>query len=189
MGNDARVKKTKQKLHDALLGLLDKKSISAVTVSELCAAAQVRRSTFYTHYSIPSDVLDELCREHEEAALKAISLSDSHGDYKKMLTAICGIMLDNSRFFSYLCKSSAGLEYLRGIADLSNKFFLDGFFKNTSAPRDDVRFVNRFATGGTLILLNDWCIGGMKEPVPQLVEKLDSITTLLLKQAASGALP
>ena len=45
--NDRRVKRTKKALHDALLTLLNEKSINEITVTELTSLADVNRATFY----------------------------------------------------------------------------------------------------------------------------------------------
>ena len=50
---------TAERFDKALLSLLEKKPFEYVTVSELCEAAEVNRSTFYLHYENTSDVLKE----------------------------------------------------------------------------------------------------------------------------------
>ena len=52
-----RVAITKRLLKESMIQILQKKNIRQVTVSELCSRAGINRSTFYAHYSIPSDVL------------------------------------------------------------------------------------------------------------------------------------
>ena len=48
---DLRVRKTKKALFDAFMSLLAKKPYEDITINELCDAADVRRATFYKHYS------------------------------------------------------------------------------------------------------------------------------------------
>jgi len=56
---DRRVRKTKSSLRNALEGLVAEKEVGAITVSELCAAADINRTTFYLHYrDVPTLVLD-----------------------------------------------------------------------------------------------------------------------------------
>ncbi len=50
---------TAVKMDLALISLLKKKSFEYVTVSEICKAAGVNRSTFYLHYETLGDLLDE----------------------------------------------------------------------------------------------------------------------------------
>lgn len=53
---------TAAKMDLALIGLLKRKPLEYITVSELCQAAQVNRSTFYLHYETIGDLLDEAAR-------------------------------------------------------------------------------------------------------------------------------
>jgi len=57
---DSRVRYTKAELKAALLRILQKKSISKVTIKELCEEAHLNRGTFYIHYSEPNDLLKEI---------------------------------------------------------------------------------------------------------------------------------
>ena len=47
---DARVKKTKEKLFSAFRSLLAEKQFEDITIQEVCAKAEVRRATFYKHF-------------------------------------------------------------------------------------------------------------------------------------------
>lgn len=55
-----RVALTRRLLQEALLRLLNKKSVQHITVIELCAEAGINRSTFYKHYGSPVDVMYEI---------------------------------------------------------------------------------------------------------------------------------
>jgi AcrR family transcriptional regulator len=48
---DRRVIRTRAALHEALLSLVAAKGYDAVTVEDICARANVGRSTFYAHFS------------------------------------------------------------------------------------------------------------------------------------------
>lgn len=57
MTMDRRVRRTKKRLREALLGLLCTKSVEDITVSELAIKADINRGTFYTHYRDAEDLL------------------------------------------------------------------------------------------------------------------------------------
>lgn len=59
---------TKLKIRNAFLDLYQKKRIEKITVSEICAIAEVHRSTFYRHYDDIYAVLEEI----EEVLLKEL---------------------------------------------------------------------------------------------------------------------
>ena len=47
---DIRIKKTKNKLFQTFVKLLEEISIESITVNDLCAYAGIRRATFYKHF-------------------------------------------------------------------------------------------------------------------------------------------
>ena len=69
---DRRVARTRALLQDALIALIPQRGYAAVTVEEICAEANVGRSTFYAHYTGK----DDLRRATIDAHIQA--LSDRH---------------------------------------------------------------------------------------------------------------
>ena len=60
---DLRIIKTRRTIRNALVDLMSEKELSAVTISELSARAEINRKTFYRHYRTISDVVAELENE------------------------------------------------------------------------------------------------------------------------------
>lgn len=52
-----RILMTKKLIKNSLIELLENKSIQKVTVTEICANAQINRSTFYAYYNSPYDLM------------------------------------------------------------------------------------------------------------------------------------
>lgn len=65
---DRRVIYTKNAIKDALLELMKEKSFEKLSISRVCEAAQITRTTFYSHYDSLEQVLDELINEAFEVA-------------------------------------------------------------------------------------------------------------------------
>lgn len=59
-----RVTLSKRMLKEGLFRCLKRKPLEKITVSELCREAQVNRTTFYNHYTIPRDILIEIGAFH-----------------------------------------------------------------------------------------------------------------------------
>ncbi len=60
---DRRIRRTISQLEEALLNLLRFKNIHKITVSELAAAADVTRATFYAHFHDPYDMLVQMQKQ------------------------------------------------------------------------------------------------------------------------------
>lgn len=46
-------------MDEAFLSLIEKKDFSYITIKEICERAGVNRSTFYLHYELLADLLEE----------------------------------------------------------------------------------------------------------------------------------
>lgn len=75
---DARMKKTKQALVNAMIELLSQQPFSAITVNDICSTATVGRSTFYTHfqdkYALVRYAIEQMKDTH--GSLASMSLSE-----------------------------------------------------------------------------------------------------------------
>ncbi|HMA92614.1 MAG TPA: TetR/AcrR family transcriptional regulator [Polyangiaceae bacterium] len=54
---DRRVRKTRQQLRDALVNLILERGWDAISVQDICARADVGRSTFYVHFADKEELL------------------------------------------------------------------------------------------------------------------------------------
>ena len=55
-----RIRLSKTLLKDALMALMETEDISRITISQLCGAAQINRTTFYKYYSSIYDLLADI---------------------------------------------------------------------------------------------------------------------------------
>lgn len=82
-----RVRMTKQMLKSSLMEMLETESIQNIAIKNLCAIADVNRSTFYKYYGSQFDLLREI---EEDAVENVISIMESHPDGKAdALLEIC----------------------------------------------------------------------------------------------------
>ena len=82
--NESRYFKSAEKMHTALISLIENKDFELITVKEICAEAGVNRSTFYLHYDNTNDLL----RETIEAVYKDFFSRFSADASKKLILRI-----------------------------------------------------------------------------------------------------
>lgn len=100
---DRRVRRTKQRLHDALESLIIEKGYDKITVQDLIDRADVGRSTFYAHYETKDDLLvswTELAADIErhiakdpsdaESIMPSLALFRHLGENHRMYKAMIG---------------------------------------------------------------------------------------------------
>lgn len=73
---DYRIEKTKKSIYNAFIELRSKKPLEKLTVKELCEAAQINKSTFYTHYKDVYDLSDQIESEIVSSVINNIENAD-----------------------------------------------------------------------------------------------------------------
>ncbi len=79
---DARVVRTKARLFTAFKELLSEKTFEEITINEICLRADVRRATFYKHFSDKYDFLAGLTRRLREKFEEDFNAKEKIGDAK-----------------------------------------------------------------------------------------------------------
>jgi len=163
---DARVRKTRDALGDALVALMQKRRFESITVQDVLDRANVGRSTFYSHYSDKDDLLMSDADEFFEAM--SLSLS-AHGDTSERVFPVREFfnhLIDAQRFVVALRTSGklhANLELARGHFARGIERRLNELAKGESIPVHQ-RPALAFAHAGALLSLMQWWIDrGMKE--------------------------
>ena len=75
-GEDRRIIKTRRALHEAMIRLLKTTKLENMTVTMLCNEANVSRSAFYDHYSVPEDCFNEIAQETNEQIVDRFQNTD-----------------------------------------------------------------------------------------------------------------
>jgi len=79
---DLRIKKTMKVIYEAFIECCKQKTFSSITVSDICEAAMINRSTFYNHYSDKFDLRaritqDALCYFYDHMDLSCFQIEHS----------------------------------------------------------------------------------------------------------------
>ncbi|PFJ19640.1 TetR family transcriptional regulator [Bacillus cereus] len=72
---DLRVIRTKETIRDALVELIEEKSLETLTVKDLTTRAKINRGTFYAHYQDKYDLIDK-CEEEFMQEMAAMILEN-----------------------------------------------------------------------------------------------------------------
>ena len=69
---DRRTRYTRQTIKDTFLELLNQKSFTKITVTEICKNAEINRGTFYLHYYDIHDVLSDILNDMTQDMLTTV---------------------------------------------------------------------------------------------------------------------
>ena len=168
---DARVRRTRDALGDALVELMQEKPFDSITVQDVLDRAQVGRSTFYAHFSDKDDLLMSDADEFFEGIAMALSV---HGDNSDRVFPVKEFFMhisDAKQFVDALKSSGTmheNLELAQGHFARGIERRLKELPKGARIPEGE-RSIRAYANAGALIsLLNWWIDRGMKETPEQM---------------------
>ena len=180
--HDRRILKTKKAIYEALVELMQKKKLNSITVTELAAAANINRKTFYTYYSTVNDVLDEVINELI-SSLKDLMYAMSE-DYN---------MLSPQTLFAFLNTIMSDVDIVRALftSDNGNMLFnklqkalqetllkelIDNDIKMNILP-EQYPLISSFVAGGMIYVYYEWITNPNGTSLDEIARTL---TTLII---------
>ena len=166
-----RVRMTKRLIKDALLDLLAQTELSRISVTALCAAADVNRSTFYAYYTSPSDLL----RDIEQDMLNRIPAppyyQNRHGEERllSITTAYFDYVKENERVFRILFSKSVNAEFSSRMVDLLCSQLITDVENEDKASS---RFLRLYIANGTVGMLKEWIEAGFPISSREIAKKM-----------------
>jgi AcrR family transcriptional regulator len=172
---DRRVKRTKALLEQAHVALILKKGYEALTIQDICDAANVGRSTFYAHYRSKDDLrrssfehLRRLLTDRQASALRRTG--DMHDRSLGFSLALFEHARDHIQLYRALAGTrggTIGLGTIRKIlADLARlELGQTAAVSATEAPRE---LVVQYLVGAYMAVLTWWLDQGAKLPAERV---------------------
>lgn len=165
---------TRRLIREALLEILQTKSIQNVTVRELCDAAGVNRTTFYNHYDGVYEVLGEI----EDGFLEQFHAEEisSDGEYdleQHMLRLLIWLQQNKSLSLLLLTNNADpnfSVRLMQGKSDSPMWKRIAGGY----SAKERVLLVE-FISGGAYALVCRWLQSGCKEPPEQIAALLTHV--------------
>ncbi|MBM4761039.1 TetR-like C-terminal domain-containing protein [Bacillus sp. B15-48] len=172
---DRRKQYTRMVLKESLMQLLKEKSISAITVKEICELADINRSTFYAHYSDQYDLLSqieaEMIQDMNETLMQystnkaeeALEMTEKIIEYIAANSDVCKTLLSEPGFKKRIMKVAH---------DFMVKHSLSTY------PIDDHQiseYVSLFAVSGSIHILEHWLQTGMGKSPKEMAEMINNL--------------
>ena len=188
--SDRRIPGTRGMLQQALNVLILKKGYDAITVKDICDAANVGRSTFYAHYKGKDDLkrsgFEPLRRQLVDGQRSALAL---RGDPKERILGFSLAMFEHARdhkdHYRALVGGRGGSVSLGSIRKMLSELVRDEFdaaLPRSSADAVPHEFVVQYVVGAYMAVLTWWLDGGAMLP-PQRID------AMFRRLATEGILP
>ena len=150
-----RVRITKRMMKDALLELLEQRNLVSITVTAICEAADVHRSTFYNYYSDPADLLREIEQDFLDD-IPSLPEAIDQLDQEQLLEkneAFFDYVKENDRAFRILFDESKGSCFTsRLVATLCSGYI------PVLSDVDEVTagYIRTYVANGTVGMMREW---------------------------------
>lgn len=157
MKDNQRVSITKRLLKEGLLRLLKVKPLDKINIVELCSESGINRTTFYRHYTLPEDILDEMQSEFIEEIRKSLKKPLTEKDLEQILT----YLMEHSDLVNIFIRYNSDREWTEMFRslhqDICDASILD------CLDEESQQLLYTFLAGGTFFLLRQWLSDGMKK--------------------------
>lgn len=179
MKENQRIAVTKRMLQEGLLRLLRTQPIDKIKVTELCEESGINRATFYRHYSLPRDVLDEVRRTVLQELQSCVRRASALGGPRKGLEAICQYCYDHGESLEILFECHTD----DGFAQFLNEFYQENLQEFRSISRElhmdneEMLLVSCYYGGGIYYILRQWLTGKIAKSPAQLADLIYALIT------------
>jgi AcrR family transcriptional regulator len=157
---DRRIRRTRDRLGDALMALIQEKPLDSITVQDVLDRADVGRSTFYVHYRDKDDLLFSDFDEFLEAMATLLIRGGDQSDRVAPVRELFAHVADARRLYAALVASDRMHDFL----DLGREHFARAIDRRlTGLPRSrgmatESRTATAYALAGALVSLMVWWI-------------------------------
>lgn len=159
---DGRIARTKRRLHAALLGLIAAKRYAAISIRDIARAADVGRSTFYSHFTSKEDLLFRAFERHlRDLATRPPAPGAPDGVFQFSLPLLRHIGEQRRFALAMLVNGGSARIRRRTVAILTEVVRLE-LERSPRAGRDLVQAEARAIVGAYLGLVEWWLTSGTK---------------------------
>ncbi|MDR0409131.1 MAG: TetR/AcrR family transcriptional regulator [Spirochaetaceae bacterium] len=175
--DNRKTRYTKKVLRESLVEIMKSKAITNITIKEICALADVSRTTFYAYYKDQYDLLKQIENEtvaYIEDALKEIGKEDGY-------VKIIQIVEDMLRYICYNSNSVQVLLSENGDPQFQKRFFqrliyqrwmINHFIETLGNKPEMLEYYLTYAVNGSIALVQCWLKNGMDIPISQIAKML-----------------
>ena len=181
---DARVVRTKNKLFTAFKELLAEKTFEEITINEICLRSDIRRATFYKHFSDKYDFLAGLTRKLRSDFESRFNTGNDLNDkdftsyYYEYLNAIVTFLDSNEDIVNLIFDSNMTSTLVSVIVEENykrTKEKLDGDVKRGLKLVASTDMVAIYLAGGVSNALMKWLKTGKTVPGEELARDINAI--------------
>ncbi len=185
---DLRIKKTKTALFNAFFAMMENMTFEEITVNALCEKADIRRATFYKHYSDKLDFLNSVTRQlrhHFDSFSWKGDRNYSEADYYVAYAKkIVEFMDENSKIIDNLMKSDL-LPTIINVITAQNYIDTVERLKKSSESGMQLKaspeVTAMMCAGGVAHIILHWVTDGRRKSPDALAEEIGILVSAIIQ--------
>ena len=179
--NNRRVRFTRSALREALIDLILEKPLASITVKDICARADINRSTFYLHFKDVTDILrtteDEIIEHMRTHTPTPDRRFHEPEEIKVFFTSFLEHIRQTPRIMKViqvLCSEQGDPYFVRKLQSLTYEAFLNGWDMHMMPQMSENQklLVYSYLISGMVAMLSTWATKAQVVPTSQVVELL-----------------
>lgn len=176
MKENQRSRLSKILLKNALISLLQEKSIQKISIKEICDTAELNRTTFYKYYCNEYELLQDLCNDALQMLLESIGKNKPFS-IKKMLE----IISSEKHIIKAIFNNNADENLPKRILAIPEikEYIIADIDKNKSPVEVDI--IVNFVCYGAYYIIKDWITNDCSISVSCLAEQIVYLSQKLCK--------
>lgn len=166
--NNRRILVTKRILKESLLSLMQEKSISKITIKEICDLSEMSRSTFYLHYQDQFELLRDIENEALENSFEALNNLEGSVNTIESIESFLSYVKENKETFGVLLCQSETEDFQNSIINNIADYVKESVPEVKENSNESYLFT--FIMHGSLNVIRTWIKNDFDLPVNVLAE-------------------
>lgn len=176
---DRRVRYTKMVLKQSLINLLREKSITKISVKEICEEADINRATFYAHYTDQYALLSSIEKEFIDDInqyLNNCPFNENESETLQVMFKLFEYIRENSELCSVLLGENGNSDFPRDVMLIFQRQFASEWTSKKMIKRMDAEYIFSYTAIGSMGLIQIWLRDGMKKSAREMAEFITKLT-------------
>ena len=177
-GEDRRTRITKLAIRESLVELMQVHPISKISVTMICSSADINRSTFYSHYTDPYDLLNSIQQEvitDIKNHLMPVRFMDQPESTVPVIVQVLEYAKARSALFKVLLSENGDSSFQNEVMYLAQEKTIDELREDKRLDQSVIKYVELFAISGVLSIIYKWLTDNCQDETTTLAMLINTL--------------
>lgn len=169
--NNQRFQDNEKKIEECLVCMLDTRDIGQITVRSICQAANINRTTFYSHYQDVYDLLGKLEQKMNARLMAQYDASKLNGAFfttAEYILPFLNFIREHQSFYRACLNKRKNFPIEVGFEPLWNKAVKPNALQKGITAEEEMMYYFVFYQAGITMCLKRWVDHDCQEPPEQI---------------------